>query len=687
MDGDTLKINADFSEVDKAVEGASKSFAAMSSSATASLGKINNFFSNTFVPGIKTSSSVLQADVGGVFQSISRGITGAFGLIVSPIKGVFSTVKSVVTGVLSTIFNTVKSVFTSITGFITGTVSKAVGVIQDLLPLVGIGAFAGLIVGFREFIKTENAFTRVASAIKATGGAAGFTADQLKDLADEMEDTTRFGDDVAMSAQAIALQFTRVRGDILAKALKLSADAAVAWQVDLSSATDKVVRALNDPGMATRGLEAEFGKFTAQEKETIEQMVSFGQIAQAQVVILNKLAGTVGGAAAADLTTFSGLIEQTNNAMGDMWKTISGALVPVVKDVAEWFKKGAKQIEEWGPALESAVQHFRGWASKTLTELRSWYDSVLAVFKRLAGKIIDAGVVAAAFIKTAFSDFGTTFEFIKAEALLAFDKIKNGLTDRFNEAWDAVMGRFDDRFGESMDRAVESAKQAAANLRQNVPFANMFGGILGAGPFDRDKPISNVEVERAVAERGRARRLERERQANLNRFINEGKVAPEDVMNDAKKRKRRDEETKKLEEDARRARDAFLKAFAPNKDQAAEALKNLREALGGIFKDDKKRKFDRTGRPVGAPDDDLSKGGGGGGFEDLLALNKRIQGAATVAPEVQAVIQTSLTNKEILDQIKQEKELQKQALQEQKNLNKHLGQMKLGKDGPAKAGP
>ena len=95
-----------------------------------------------------------------------------------------------------------------------------------LLSATGLGAFAsgaGLVYGIKQAADAakiqEDAERKLESVLRSTGGAAGYTAGELKGYAAELQRVTNYGDEATISAMAVMASFTQVRGDVFKEAI------------------------------------------------------------------------------------------------------------------------------------------------------------------------------------------------------------------------------------------------------------------------------------------------------------------------------------------------------------------------------------------------------------------------------------------------------------------------------------
>lgn len=176
--------------------------------------------------------------------------------------------------------------------------------------------------------ESQDAAARLEGVVAATGEKAGWTAEQLASLADQLEKTTRFEAETTMAAEAMLTKFDNIRGDIFTDAVKGAADMASAMGTDLTSAIHQVGRALDDPIEGLTALRRAGINFSDAQKEQIETMLRAGQVQEAQRVILDALQAKFGGMAEHMGSTFAGKMEIAQHKLGNIAEAIGISLMP-----------------------------------------------------------------------------------------------------------------------------------------------------------------------------------------------------------------------------------------------------------------------------------------------------------------------------------------------------------------------
>lgn len=204
------------------------------------------------------------------------------------------------------------------------------------------------------YAEQEQAEKRLATVIEATGHAAGFTAEELYDMAAEMQKVTTYGDEVTISAMAIIATFKNIKGDAFERTATAAMDLSTVLGTDLKSSVIMIAKALNDP-IANLGALGRAGvQFTDIQKDMIKELASSGKHMEAMGIILDELESQQGGAARA-AREGTGIWKALGNAIGDVSEVIGRhlheALAPVVEKTIEWIEKNNEligiKVKEW----------------------------------------------------------------------------------------------------------------------------------------------------------------------------------------------------------------------------------------------------------------------------------------------------------------------------------------------------
>jgi lambda family phage tail tape measure protein len=186
------------------------------------------------------------------------------------------------------------------------------------------GAVAGFSVGavltsfITETRDAEKEQAQLAAVLKSTGESAGFSRDQLNEMADAMEKATTFSGGDINQAQTALLAFTGVVGTQFTRALQAASDMAARTGTTVQQAAETIGRALDVPTDGLSSLSKQGFRFTEDQKKLAESLESVGDVAGAQGIILKALEETYGGAAASARDTFGGSLDALRNTIAGL---------------------------------------------------------------------------------------------------------------------------------------------------------------------------------------------------------------------------------------------------------------------------------------------------------------------------------------------------------------------------------
>lgn len=229
--------------------------------------------------------------------------------------------------------------------------------------LVAGAALGGLAValgkGLHEMETAQQSLLRLEAVLKATGHASGLTGRELNDLADAMEASTMATAEGVMDAASVLATFRSVSGDTFVRAIKAAQDLSAVFGQDLRSSAVQLGKALEDPVEGITALKRVGVTFTASQREMIAAMVEAGDVAGAQVLILETLEKQVGGAGEAEAGGLTGATHHLKAAWGNLLEEM--ARTPMVGGVVETTLRGLasffNDIKDWfkGPDIGAQV--------------------------------------------------------------------------------------------------------------------------------------------------------------------------------------------------------------------------------------------------------------------------------------------------------------------------------------------
>lgn len=254
-----------------------------------------------------------------------------------------------------------------------------------------IGALKGTLTGvvrqldeMTEKYKTQFfAETKLAQAIRSTGGAAGFTAGQLIQQAKALQQQTIIGDEAIIQGQAMLATFTQIGRETFPRAIETMLDMATAigdGNVSASKLQQTAIqlgKALNDPVRGAAALREVGVSLTDQQMDQIKTLARQNKMYEAQKIILDELQIEFGGMAKALGETDVGKIMQMENNLNSLHEQIGKTIVPMKVAWSQFvleLSRGAAEILGFSNAMATLPE--RTIAIATVGELENLQESM-----------------------------------------------------------------------------------------------------------------------------------------------------------------------------------------------------------------------------------------------------------------------------------------------------------------------
>lgn len=189
------------------------------------------------------------------------------------------------------------------------------GKLKGAIAALGAGMVMRTFV--RNTIEAEQALAQLDAILMSTGNAAGFSRKQLLDMAREMSRSSIFDEQQIISAQTRLLSYSGIVGVNIPRAMQSVIDQSTRLGISVEQSAETIGRALESPSKAAAALAQQgFGAaFTEEVRGTIDALVAAGREAEAQIMILEILEESYGGAAQAARDTFGGAVSSLKNAL------------------------------------------------------------------------------------------------------------------------------------------------------------------------------------------------------------------------------------------------------------------------------------------------------------------------------------------------------------------------------------
>jgi len=177
------------------------------------------------------------------------------------------------------------------------TVATAGGAAMTALAVGVTAATFAISKGVKELDELQVSLAKTEAIIKATGGAAGKTGEQLASQAQDIAFSTLASVEGISKAQGVLLTFKAISLDVFDDAIRLSQDMASVMGGDASTQALRLGKALNAPAAGMGALAIAGFKFTEQQKASAKAFEENGQILKAQSIILDEVKGQLEGVA------------------------------------------------------------------------------------------------------------------------------------------------------------------------------------------------------------------------------------------------------------------------------------------------------------------------------------------------------------------------------------------------------
>jgi hypothetical protein len=263
--------------------------------------------------------------------------------------------------------------------------------------LAKIGAVAAGVIatqvfaGIRSLEELERVTNATEGVIKSTGGVAGVTAKQIRDMAQALESVTTADDKVIEGGAGLLLTFTNIGKDVFPQATKSMVDLGIAMaqgdvaNADFKSSAIQLGKALNDPIKGITALSRVGVSFTKEQKEQIKTLVESGKTMEAQKVILAELEREFGEAGKAAGKGFGADMRRFKDAVEDAQQALAVGFLPLITKVSGILSKELAKPETIA-AIKSFGESLAGGLDQLLSAAKNIPWSSIGDAMKLAGQ-------------------------------------------------------------------------------------------------------------------------------------------------------------------------------------------------------------------------------------------------------------------------------------------------------------
>lgn len=247
----------------------------------------------------------------------------------------------------------------------------------------------GLLIA-RNTMSAEREVAQLDAIIRSTGGAAGYTRQQLLDMADTLASKSTFSGGEIVEAQTRLLSYSGILASNIPRAMQAVIDQSARLGISVSQSAETIGRALESPSKAAAALAQQgFGAaFTKEVRGTIDELVKAGKEGEAQVMILEILEESYAGAAQAARDTFGGSLTALRHTIDDLTTGRDGSLAGATAAINSFIDTLNDPLVREGfdvmiAGLGSILTDFATYL-KDGTEVRNLTESIAESFRQIS---------------------------------------------------------------------------------------------------------------------------------------------------------------------------------------------------------------------------------------------------------------------------------------------------------------
>ena len=325
--------------------------------------------------------------------------------------------------------------------------------------------------------ESEQVLAQLNAALASTEGAIGITADELQRMGLEMRKTSMLSTEQITEMQVALLTYTDIAKEEFPRALQVAIDQQQRLGISITQSAELVGKALQDPSKAMVALGRQGFKLEESQKTLLKQLEDTGRTAEAQAIIMDMLAESYGGsAAAARYGTFKGVWKGITDTFSDFQSKIadSGSF-DLVKNKLQDFSDLLTEMEQDG-TLDALAMSISSAFEVGVEKVEQFIRSIAKVdFKTLTqdstdwlnnfGQHIDDAMlriqILVAPFRTLFNGITSGISTLALGFLQQVDLILAGV-EKISGALPDALG------GAKLKESVEGARSAIADLSEGL---------------------------------------------------------------------------------------------------------------------------------------------------------------------------------------------------------------------------
>ena len=396
-------------------------------------------------------------------------------------------------------------------GPVAGRISAIGAIIGRVNPamLVLTAGFVAVGLTITKFVKAgaqaESQFLKLEALLKATGGAAKVTGQDIEAMAVAIGRGTLASVQGARDAAGVLLTFKSIAGETFTRTLALTQDLAAVGFGSMKTAALQLGKALEEPEIGLSALRRVGVSFNEQQKEQIKVMSLTGRQAEAQELILKALEEQVGGAGKGAAGGLSGAFDTLGENItlffekSELGKTIVSGLTTVIQGLANVMAKFVPEVQKLPDEIGQLNNRFK--------EINETIAFQADEYKRLTDRIIEqeslagsAAVQRARTLKKEREELNKKMEKSSAERQAIIEKTK--LLEKEEKVVikiDKTADKTSNKLLRTQRRELQDLKATTRERAVNVNLRKLEDSLrskLGEGA------IAEEEINRILGERG-----------------------------------------------------------------------------------------------------------------------------------------------------------------------------------------
>lgn len=228
------------------------------------------------------------------------------------------------------------------------------------------GAAAALTKFVGQAAEAEVQQAGLVALLNSTGGAAGLTQEAVNQLANQFRDLAGGSDEAVVAIEEIGIRSGAVSAQQMPQFIQAVLDLGTVMG-STTTAAELLARAQEDPLGAFTRLERQTGVYDQALKANIETMVKHGDTAGAVAQIMEYVARTTGGSAAAAADTLSGKWSILTNHFEDFFKALAEHVLPVIE----------RLLDVAIPVLDAVYASFENTFIPLIDDAAAWGEGII----------------------------------------------------------------------------------------------------------------------------------------------------------------------------------------------------------------------------------------------------------------------------------------------------------------------